>query len=72
MEWYLFHEYRRLADKGKAKHLVCPDCNNKLTTVLGTDDEPRLWCVQCDTIIKPGLDVYDQIRAVVKEHNLEP
>lgn len=70
MEWHYFHEYRRLSEEGKVKHLSCPDCNNKLTTVLGTGDEPVLWCAVCDTLIKPGLDVYDQIRAVVKEHNV--
>ncbi|AXG66137.1 hypothetical protein SEA_ANNADREAMY_13 [Streptomyces phage Annadreamy] len=69
MEWSIFHEYRHLADSGKVKHLQCPDCTGHLITRLGTEDEPVLWCPSCDTRIQPGLDLYDQIRAVVKEHN---
>lgn len=70
MEWYYFHAYNHLASEGKVKPLSCPNCDTKLATVLGDNDEPALWCRICDTLIKPGLDVYDQIRAVVKEHNV--
>lgn len=69
MEWSIFHEYRHLSAQGKVKPLTCPDCDNDLITVLSDNDEPALWCFFCDTLIRPGLDVYDQIRAVVREHN---
>ncbi|AXH68731.1 hypothetical protein SEA_COMRADE_13 [Streptomyces phage Comrade] len=69
MEWSIFHNYRHLADEGKVKHLQCPDCGHNLTTRLGQDDEPTLWCAICDSTIRPGLDLYDRIRAVVSEHN---
>ena len=68
--WSFFHSYRRLALDGKVLFLSCPTDNNDLITRLGTDDDVVLWCSECDTLIKPGLDVLDQVRAVVKEHNL--
>jgi hypothetical protein len=71
MEWKYFHAYRNLAEDGKVKFLQCPDCSSTLVTQPGPNEEPQLWCYTCDSAIKPGLDVYDQIRAVVKEHEIE-
>ena len=70
MEWSIFHSYRRLAEEGKVKLIQCPDCQGNLTTRLGEDDNPLLWCSKCDVKIRPGLDIYDQIKAVVREHNV--
>jgi len=68
MEWSIFHNYRRLAQDGKAKPLTCPDCDNQLFTQADENNDPILWCIACDTKILPGLDMYDQIKAVVREH----
>jgi hypothetical protein len=67
MEWSDVHEYRRLADMGLTKHLTCPDDDAKLVSRIGDDDDPVYWCPVCDTVITPGLDLRDQIRAVVME-----
>ncbi|QIN94005.1 hypothetical protein PP459_gp009 [Streptomyces phage Wakanda] len=69
MEWELVHAYRHLAEEGKVKFLACPDCGEKLVSRIGDNDDPVFWCPRCDTMIKPGLDMRDQIRAVVREHS---
>lgn len=66
--WELFHRYRHLVEEGKAKALECPNCPGILITRLGDDDEPALWCNSCLCTLKPGLNVIQQIRAVVTEH----
>lgn len=66
--WELFHAYRRLVREDKARALECPNCPGVLTTRLGSDDEPVLWCGSCLTTVKPGTEVISQIRAVVTEH----
>lgn len=71
MEWSYFHSYRKLAENGKVKFLQCPDCSATLVTMGDEDNNPVLWCSHCDSTIRPGLDLYDQIRAVVREHNVE-
>lgn len=68
MEWELVHAYRHLADEGKVKHITCPDDGEKLISRIGDDDSPVFWCPTCDTMIRPGLDMRDQMRAVVMEH----
>jgi len=68
MEWELVHAYRHLADEGKVKHLTCPDDGFKLVSQIGDNDDPVFWCPSCDNTITPGLDMRDQIRAVVREH----
>lgn len=68
--WQLFHTYQRLADEGKAAPLVCPDDGTEMVTMVknGDYDTLYLWCPYHDLWIKPGLDVIDQVKAVVKEH----
>lgn len=68
--WELFHNYRRLVAVGKARQLTCPECENILITRLGIQDDLVLWCVGCLKTFKPGLDVIQQVRAVVNEHRL--
>ena len=69
--WITYHRYRHLVEQGKAKPLLCPDCDTELITQPDDNADPILWCHQCDHVIKPGLDVYHQIRAVVNEHYME-
>jgi RNase P subunit RPR2 len=68
MEWSIFHNYRRLVKANKAKPLLCPNCNSELVTQPDKNAEPMLWCMECNNRLIPGLDLYDQIRAVVSEH----
>ncbi len=67
MKWSDVHEYRRLADAGLVKHLTCPSDDGQLMSRIGDNDDPVYWCPVCDTVITPGLDMRDQIRAVVSE-----
>lgn len=66
--WELFHRYRRLVEDGKAKSLDCPTCESEVVVRLGKDDEPALWCYACNSYLQPGLNLIQQIRAVVTEH----
>lgn len=68
--WEVFHRYRHLVEEGKAKGIECPNCETVMITRLGKDDEPALWCHGCDSTIQPGLNVIQQLRAVVNEHYL--
>lgn len=70
-KWDYFHSYRHLSEEGKVKPLTCPDDNSKLVTRTSPEDEVLLWCPSCDTVKKPGLDVFHQVRAVVLEHSLD-
>jgi hypothetical protein len=66
--WELFHRYRHLVDDDKALPLLCPNDGTRLVTQIGPGDEPVLQCFGCLTVIHPGLDMIQQIRAVVTEH----
>lgn len=68
--WELFHRYRALVEQEAARALRCPDDETVLVTRLGSDDEPVLWCMTCLSTLTPGLDLLQQIRAVVSEHHL--
>lgn len=67
MEFQTFHRYNRLAKRGMVKPLSCPDCDNPYTLRTTEDAEPLLQCFYCDTLVQPGLRLYNDIRAVVTE-----
>jgi uncharacterized C2H2 Zn-finger protein len=69
MDIQVFHRYNNLADEGTVKQLTCPDCDQVYVTRCTEDGEPLLACVWCDTIVKPGLRLYQQVLAVVREHS---
>jgi transcription elongation factor Elf1 len=66
--WQLVHAYRKLAREGKAKPFSCADCDNELMTLRARNDEPALYCGNCDLTYTPGADLMGQVRAVVYEH----
>lgn len=68
MEFQVFHKYNRLVRRGLAEPLLCPNDDNRLVVAIGEDDEPMLHCYFCDTNIKPGLRLYERIRAIVSEY----
>jgi hypothetical protein len=68
MQWSIFHNYRRLVIEGKAKPIECPDCSFVLVTQPDQDANPVLWCIRCDVRLIPGIDLYDQMKAIVGEH----
>lgn len=67
MDFKVFHDYRRLVRRGLAKPLTCRHCGNELTLMIGKKDEPVLKCFFCNILVKPGLGMYNDLRAVVKE-----
>lgn len=71
-KWRIIHSYQNIVDDGNARPLRCPDDDAVLVSTMDIHDrsnpDPVLWCGACDKRIRPGLDVWDQITAVVKEH----
>ena len=66
-KWELMHAYRHKVAKGEANEIRCPDCQDILYTVVGSEDEPVLKCFFCRNTITPGLDVWDQIKRVLND-----
>lgn len=67
-KWEIIHAYRNLASEGKASPMLCPDCGTLLATrIREEDDDPWLWCFNCPSWKKPGLDFFDRIRPIVEE-----
>lgn len=66
-KWPAIHAYRKAVANGDAPEIKCPDCNSGLVPVLGTDGDPELKCLACRTVFNIGLDVWDQIRANIRE-----
>lgn len=67
MEFQIFHRYNRLVRRGQAKPLTCPHCESVYTLRTTEDAEPVLQCLTCDSLVQPGLALYQNIKAVVKE-----
>ena len=72
-KWELIHAYRNLAESGGVPFLKCPDDNSKLITVIGKDDEPALWCIECNTTFTPGLELFERINTLIdaKRHETD-
>lgn len=70
MDIQVFHAYNRLVAQGLVKALSCPDCDHPYVTRITENNDPLLACVWCNTIAQPGVRLYQQVLAVVKEHNI--
>lgn len=70
-KWLTLHRYNRLVQEGQARPFLCPDCNNGLTFVPDTDDEPVLYCAWDDRGFTPGTMFWGDVRSVVSEFYLE-
>ena len=68
LEFKYFHLYNRLVRRQLVKPLACRHCDNPFTLRADENDQPVLRCYFCSTTVLPGLDLYRQVRAVVKEH----
>jgi hypothetical protein len=66
--WKLVHAYRKLAEEGKTEFMK-HECGTILVSMIGENDEPVFWCVSCDVKIVPGVWVYDQMEAAIKENS---
>ena len=65
--WAKMHAHRRAVARGKALPILCPDCTVEMVPVADRNDEPALKCLACGVVYEPGLDVWDQIDAVLKD-----
>lgn len=65
--WGIVHNYRRCVEAGHAAALSCPECENILNPSPDSDGEPIFKCYYCSITYDPGLNVWDNMQAVVKE-----
>jgi NAD-dependent SIR2 family protein deacetylase len=70
MDIKTFHRYNRLVEQGLVKPLRCPSCDTVYVTRISEDADPLLQCFGCGSLIQPGLRLYSDVLAVVKEHNV--
>lgn len=68
MEIQTFHKYNRLVRRELVRPLTCPDCSFTYTLRATEDGEPVLQCFMCNTLVQPGLRLYNDVLAVVREH----
>lgn len=72
----LFHAYGKLVRRGLVKQLTCT-CGDPLVTSIDKnrpmieEDVLILECYGCGTLVRPGLETIQNVRAVVTEHFLE-
>lgn len=67
MDYQTFHKYNRLVRRGLTKPLT-HSCGQEFVLAIGDDEKPVLKCYGCSTTTYPGLTMFSDIRAVVKEH----
>lgn len=67
MDIRYYHKYNKLVRRGLTKPLT-HRCGTEYTLRATEDAEPVLQCFGCNTMVQPGLALYEQIKAVVKEH----
>jgi len=68
MDFQVFHKYNRLVRRGMVKPLACQHCGTEYVLTIGDEDKPALRCFGCSVVVYPGLRMYEDIVAVVKEH----
>lgn len=67
--WHLIHDYQKLNEKKRVPDLECPE-GHKVWPVIDTEsDDPAFYCGPCGVTIFPGINVWDQIEAEVRDHN---
>lgn len=64
-DWPLLHDYRRMVRRGLAEPIRCPQDDTELVPTIYFDNEPALRCLTCRVVYTIGLDMLDQMRAVV-------
>lgn len=67
MDIQYFHKYNRLVRRGVTKPLACPQCGHEYTLRATESAEPVLQCSWCNSLVQPGLNMYNNVVAVVKE-----
>lgn len=67
MNIQMFHLYNRLVRRNLVKPLVC-QCETVYVLRATEDGDPVLQCFGCNSLVQPGIAMYDQVVAVVKEH----
>ena len=65
--WPAIHAYRKAVAMGDAPAILCPEDQSELVPVVSPTGPPNLRCLECRSVFKPGLDVWDQIEANIGE-----
>ena len=66
MSFQDFHRYQRAVDEGLVEQLSCPNDGERMYTMAWDTSqeewEPALYCWTCETKIKPGLHILEQVQ----------
>lgn len=65
-KWPAMHAYRKAVAMGEAPAIMCPEDGAELVPVASKDG-PALRCLSCRIVFEPGLHVWDQIEANIRE-----
>lgn len=60
-----FHRYNTLARRGLVEYLKCT-CGYYYVLRVTTDDEPKLQCLACNSMVTPGIAIYDKVVEAVE------
>jgi hypothetical protein len=65
-EFQLFHTYNRLVRQGFADALTC-SCGMEYVTGVSPEQDLILYCYQCNTKTRPGVNMLAKVKGVVGE-----
>lgn len=69
MEFKPFHDYNKMVRRNAAEPLKCPECKTEYTLRMAAfTEEPYLQCYGCNSSIKPGLRLYNDIVKITNEY----
>lgn len=66
-KWPAMHAYRKAVAMGEAPAILCPEDQAELVPIVGKYEGPALRCLSCRIVFEPGLHVWEQIEANIRE-----
>lgn len=69
--WQFVHSYINLSREGRVDKILCPNDSREITPRIKSANniDTYFWCHECNTWIKPGLEMIDQMEANMKRDN---
>jgi hypothetical protein len=75
MDYKVFSTYYQLSVDETNYDLLPPvkcivDEHNSLVPLLTENDSVELYCVLCTYVLKPGLELYSELKSKLEEYNV--
>ena len=66
--WALLHDYQAKAELGLVPAILCPDDEAPCVGYANPENgEPALRCIECNSVFRIGLHVFEQMKANLRE-----